>query len=58
LTIRPSPEKLEMSQSNFQNEYRVIFVVQYPPCGSFRYFIVLIDASTRWSHISLLSTRK
>jgi len=28
-----------------------------PPCGPFRYFMVLIDASTRWSHISLLSTR-
>ena len=23
----------------------------------FRYFMVLIDASTRWSHVSLLSTR-
>jgi transposase InsO family protein len=28
-----------------------------PPCGPFRYFMVLIDASTRWSHVSLLSTR-
>ena len=35
----------------------VIFVVQYTPCGSFIYFIVLIDASIRWSHICLLSTR-
>jgi hypothetical protein len=26
-------------------------------CSSFRYFIVLIDASTRWSHVCLLSTR-
>ena len=26
-------------------------------CGPFRYFMVLIDASTRWSHICLLSTR-
>ncbi|GJR07708.1 disease resistance CC-NBS-LRR class family protein [Tanacetum coccineum] len=26
------------------------------PCGPFRYFIVLIDASSRWSHVSLLST--
>jgi len=28
----------------------------HPPCGSFIYFMVLIDASTRWSHICLLST--
>ena len=27
------------------------------PCGPFRYFMVLIDASTRWSHVCLLSTR-
>jgi hypothetical protein len=26
-------------------------------CGHFRYFMVLIDASTRWSHVCLLSTR-
>lgn len=26
-------------------------------CGSFRYFMVLIDASTRWSHVYLSSTR-
>jgi hypothetical protein len=25
--------------------------------GSFRYFMALIDASTRWSHVCLLSTR-
>ena len=29
----------------------------HPPCGPIRYFMVLIDASTRWSHICLLSTR-
>jgi hypothetical protein len=26
-------------------------------CGPFRYFMVLIDTSTRWSHVCLLSTR-
>jgi hypothetical protein len=26
-------------------------------CGTFRYFIVLIETSTRWSHVCLLSTR-
>jgi hypothetical protein len=29
----------------------------HPPRGSFMYFMVLIDASTRWSHVCLLSTR-
>ena len=28
-----------------------------PPCGPFRYFMVLIDVSTRWSHVCLLATR-
>ena len=27
------------------------------PCEPFRYFMVLIDAFTRWSHVCLLSTR-
>ena len=27
------------------------------PCGPFKYFMVLIDASTRLSHVCLLSTR-
>ncbi|CAL9031314.1 unnamed protein product, partial [Prunus brigantina] len=29
----------------------------HPPCGPFRYFMVLVDASTRWSHVCLLSTQ-
>jgi hypothetical protein len=28
-----------------------------PPCGPFRYFMILIDASTRWLHVCLLATR-
>ena len=28
----------------------------HPSCESFRYFMILIYASTRWSHICLLST--
>jgi hypothetical protein len=28
-----------------------------PLSGPFRHFMVLIDASTRWSHVCLLSTR-
>ena len=29
----------------------------HPACGSFRYFMILINASTRWSHFCLISTR-
>ena len=29
----------------------------HPPCGPFRYLMVLIDASTRWSHVYFHSTR-
>ena len=29
----------------------------HPPSGPFRYFMVLIDASIRWTHVCLLSTR-
>ncbi|XP_004301938.1 PREDICTED: uncharacterized protein LOC101304199 [Fragaria vesca subsp. vesca] len=29
----------------------------HPECGPFRYFMVLVDASTRWTHVALLSTR-
>jgi hypothetical protein len=28
-----------------------------PPCRPFRYFMILIDASTRWSHVCLLAIR-
>ena len=28
----------------------------YPPCGPFKYYMVLIEASTIWSHVCLLST--
>ena len=28
-----------------------------PPSGPFHYFMVFVDASTRWSHVCLLSTR-
>ena len=29
----------------------------HPPSGPFHYFMVLIDASTRWSHVCHLSSR-
>ena len=39
-------------------EFKVISIrFIRPHCGPFKYFIVLIDASTRWSHVSLFSTK-
>ena len=28
----------------------------HPPCRPFRYFMILIDASSKWSHVCLLSS--
>ena len=28
----------------------------HPPCGPFHYFMILIDACIRWSHVYLIST--
>jgi len=58
LIIRPSPEKIRNESISFLEQIQGdICGLIHPPCGSFRYFMVLIDVSTRWSHICLLSTR-
>ncbi|CAA7051317.1 unnamed protein product [Microthlaspi erraticum] len=58
LIIRPSPAKVNTESINFLERIQGdICGPIYPPCGTFRYFMVLVDASTRWSHVSLLSTR-
>ncbi|KAK9133229.1 hypothetical protein Scep_012757 [Stephania cephalantha] len=59
LIVKPSPSKIVVESPSFLRThsgetYVVIFILT---CGSFRYFMVLIDASTRWSHVCLLSTR-
>ena len=58
LIVRPSPVKIQNEPLKF------IERIQGDICGPiqpmsrpFRYFMVLIDASTRWSHVCLLSTR-
>nr|CBL94139.1 putative polyprotein (retrotransposon protein) [Malus domestica] len=43
-----------MEDYNIQGD---IYGLIHSPCGPFRYFMVLVDASTRWSHVCLLSTR-
>jgi hypothetical protein len=58
LILRPSPVKIKVKPLKFLEQ------IQGDICGSikslsgpFIYFMVLIDASTRWSHVCLLSTR-
>ena len=56
--MRPSPAKLRTELPTFLERIQGdICGPIHPLCGLFRYFIVLIDASSRWSHIYLLSTR-
>ena len=57
LIVRPSINKI-MSESPvfLERIHGDICGPIHPPCGPFRYFMVLIDASTRWSHVCLLST--
>ncbi|KAG7527821.1 GAG-pre-integrase domain [Arabidopsis suecica] len=58
LIIRPSPAKVNKETLNFLERIQGdICGPIHPPCGTFRYFMVLIDASTRWLHVCLLSTR-
>ena len=58
LIIRPSKSKIVVESPAFLERIQGdICGPIAPPCGPFRYFMVLIDASTRWSHVSLLPTR-
>ena len=58
LIVIPSFNKI-MSESLvfLERIHGDIYGLIHPPCGPFRYFMVLIDASTRWSHVCLLSIR-
>ena len=56
LIMRPSPEKLKMSQSHFKNEYIVIFVVQYTYHVEHLYISWFSLMHQVDSHICLLST--
>ncbi|GKA59382.1 retrovirus-related pol polyprotein from transposon TNT 1-94 [Tanacetum coccineum] len=58
LIARSSPLKVENESPMFLERIQGnICGPIHPPCRPFRYFMVLIDASSRWSHVSLLSTR-
>ena len=58
LIVRPSPVKIQNEPLKFfERIQRDICGPIQPMSGLFRYFMVLIDASTRWSHVCLLSSR-
>jgi hypothetical protein len=58
LVIKSSPSKVILESPSFLQKIQGdICGPIHPPCGPFRYFMVLIDASTRWSHVCLVSTR-
>ena len=58
LNTRPSYAKTSKDSTLFLQRIQgdICGPIQ-PPCGPFKYFMVLVDASTRWSHVTLLSTR-
>ncbi|GJW99396.1 retrovirus-related pol polyprotein from transposon TNT 1-94 [Tanacetum coccineum] len=58
LIVRPSPLKIKNESPMFLERIQGdICGPIHPPRGPFKYFMVLIVASNRWSHVSLLSTR-
>jgi len=58
LIIRPSYQKIKDESLRFLERIQGdIGGPIHPLSGPFRYFMVLIDASTRWSHVCLLSTQ-
>ncbi|GJY77293.1 disease resistance CC-NBS-LRR class family protein [Tanacetum coccineum] len=58
MITRPSINKLENESPLFLERIQGdICGPITPPCGPFRYFMVLIDASSRWSHVCLLASR-
>jgi hypothetical protein len=59
LILRPSHLKIHAEPLKFLERIQgdICGPIQ-PLSGPFRYFMALIDASTRWSHVRLLSTWK
>ena len=57
LIVRPSHTKVLVESPTFLERIQGdICGPIHSPCGPFRYFMVLIDASSRWSHVCLLFT--
>ena len=57
LIVRPSHTKVKFESPIFlERVHGDICGPIHSPCGPFRYFMVLIDVSMRWSHVYLLAT--
>jgi hypothetical protein len=58
LILRPSPVKIQVESLKFLERIQgyICGLIQ-PLSRLFRYLMVLIDASTRWSHVCLMSTQ-
>ena len=55
LIIKPSFTKVEYESPAFLKCIQCdIYGLIHPPSGPFRYFMVLIDASTHWSLVCLI----
>ena len=58
LIVRPSHTKVPIESPTFLERIQGdICGPIHPPCGPFHYFMVLINVSSRWSHVFLLFTR-
>ncbi|KAM1140898.1 hypothetical protein ACFX19_041627 [Malus domestica] len=58
LIIKPCYDKIHLNPLIFlQRIQGDICGLIHPPYGPFRYLMVLVNASTRWSYVCLLSTR-
>ena len=58
LIVRPSHTKVLVEPPTFSERIQGdICGTIHPPCRPFRYFLMLIDALSRWPHVCLLSTR-
>jgi len=56
--MRPSSVKIKTESPTFLERIQGdICEPIHPLCGLFRYFMILIDTSSRWSYVCLLSTR-
>ena len=57
LIIRPSSTKVGIESPTFLEQiHGDICRPINPPSGPFKYFMILINASSRWSHVCLLSS--
>ena len=58
LVLRPTVSKTIYEMSKFLERLHADMCGPIdPPSGPFRFFLVIIDASSKWSQIYLLSTR-